>query len=51
MRKYQWLVIVALIGCMVSFAGCQRLERMLEPVLPEPEPEVETVEPVLPDEV
>ena len=44
MRKYQWLVIVMLIGCMVCFAGCERVPQqpVTTPVAPEPEP-VETM--------
>jgi hypothetical protein len=50
MRKYQWIfVIVALIGCAVFFTSCQRVGKMLEPVMPEPEP-TETVEPAEPVE-
>ena len=41
MRKYQWLVIVMLIGCIVVFAGCKRMERVIAPVVPDPEPTVE----------
>ena len=41
MRKYQWLVIVMLIGCVVAVAGCKRMERMMAPVVPDPEPTVE----------
>jgi len=37
MRKHQWLIIVALIGCMVSFTGCQRLKKILEPALEMPD--------------
>lgn len=47
MRKYQWLIIVMLIGCVVAFAGCKRMERVMAPVIPEPDPEppTEVVEP------
>ena len=44
MRKYQWFVIVILIGCIVAFAGCKRMEQMVTPVMPDPEPP-EVVEP------
>jgi len=37
MRKHQWLIIVALIGCLVSFTGCQRLKKILEPALEMPD--------------
>ena len=44
MRKYQWLMIVLLLlGCIVSFAGCERVAQIVAPVMPEPEP-TETVE-------
>ena len=56
MRKRQWVVIiVALIGCMVSFTSCEQGKKMMEPLLPDAEtvepvlPEVETVEPVMPE--
>ena len=45
MRKYQWIVIVTLISCMVSFASCQRIQKILDPTLPEAEPEVVEPEP------
>ena len=38
MRRYSSLIIVMLIGCIVSFAGCQRMEQMLTPAAPDPEP-------------
>ena len=44
MRKYQWLVIVMLIGCIAAFASCRRMEQMMAPAMPEPEPP-EVVEP------
>lgn len=31
MRKYQWFVIVILIGCIVSFAGCERIKQVVGP--------------------
>ena len=37
MRKYQWFIIVALIGCSVAFASCDRTQEMLAPVLPDAE--------------
>ena len=52
MRKYQWLVIVMLIGCIAAFASCRRMEQMMGPAMPEPEP-VETMpemEPEMPVE-
>ena len=45
MRKYQWLISVVLIGCTVLFLGCEKIPKMLDPVLPE----VETVGPVMRD--
>ena len=41
MRKYQSLILVVLIGCIVSFAGCERIQNLVAP-LPEAEPMVET---------
>lgn len=54
MRKYQWLISVVLIGCMISFTSCQRIQKILDPTLSETEPEVsetepEVVEPVMRD--
>ena len=55
MRKYQWLISVFMIGCTVLLVGCEKVPKMLDPVLPEVEtvepitPEVETVEPVMPE--
>ena len=37
MRKYQWLVIIALIGCMVSFASCNKMQKVKGPVVPNAE--------------
>ena len=34
MRKYQWLVIITLIGCMFLFAGCDEMQKMTGPVVP-----------------
>ena len=45
MRKYQWLIIVVLIGCMVSFTSCEKVPKMMEPLLPDVEPEVAKPEP------
>ena len=57
MRKYQWIVIVMLIGCMVSFTSCEKVPKMMDmimpdaeqvepPEVPEPAPEMTaTVEP------
>ena len=45
MRKYQWIVIIALIGCMVSFSGCEEGQKMMEPLLPDAEPVEEMMEP------
>ena len=44
MRKYQWIVIVMLIGCMVSFTGCERIPKIMEPLLPDAEPMEEMME-------
>ena len=43
MRKHQWIIVVALIGCMVSFTSCEKVPKMMEPLLPDAEP-VEMVE-------
>lgn len=46
MRRFQWIVgIIALIGCIVSFSGCEEGRKMMEPLLPD----AETNEPILPD--
>ena len=48
MRKFQCLMIVLLlVGCIIPFAGCKRMEQMMAPVIPEPDPEppTEMVEP------
>ena len=45
MRKYTWLVVLALITCTIAFASCKRMEQMIAPVMPEPEPPTEMVEP------
>ena len=37
MRKYQWLVIITLIGCMVSFASCNKMQKVEGPVVPNAE--------------
>ena len=47
MRKYSWIVVVMLIGCIVAFASCRRMEQMIAPVMPDAEmiePPPETVE-------
>ena len=46
MRKCQWIVILVLIGCAVSFTSCQRIQKVLQPGMPDPEPiETKMVEP------
>ena len=45
MRKYTWIVVLALIACTIAFVSCKRMEEMVSPVMPEPEPPTETVEP------
>ncbi len=37
MRKYQWLVINVLIGCIVSFASCNKMQKVEGPVVPDAE--------------
>ncbi|MCY4569856.1 MAG: hypothetical protein OXD49_16300 [Candidatus Poribacteria bacterium] len=32
MRKYQWIVIITLIGCMVSFASCTKVRKKSTPI-------------------
>lgn len=51
MRKYQWILVVALIGCVFSFSGCKRIQKVVLSEVPEPRPaEMVTVptEPVVP---
>ena len=46
MQKYQWIiVIIALMGCVVSFSGCEEGQKMMAPLLPD----AEASEPILPD--
>lgn len=47
MRKHCWIIIVALIICTVSLTSCEKVPKMMEPVLPDAEPEkmVEAPEP------
>ena len=33
MRKYRWAVIIFLIGCMISFAGCTKVEKKTIPAV------------------
>ena len=48
MRKCQWIVILVLIGCAISFASCQRIQKVMQPSMPDLEPiETEMVEPPL----
>lgn len=35
MRKYQWLLVLILIGYISAFTGCERSKEMLTPVLPD----------------
>ena len=49
MRKYKWLLIVVLIGITVPFIACQYVDKMTEPIMPEPDPEV--TEPTPPETV
>ena len=45
MRKYQWIAAtVALISCMVPFTSCEKVPKMLDPLLPDAE-QVEPMEP------
>ena len=45
MRKYQWIVIIMLLGFVFSVAGCNRVQKVLQPAMPDPEPmQTETVE-------
>ena len=45
MRKYTWIAVVTLIACTIAFASCKRMEEMISPVVPDPEPPTEMVEP------
>ena len=44
MRKYSWIVVIMLIGCMVSFTSCRQMEKMIAPVMPDAEPVEEMME-------
>ena len=48
MRKYTWIVVLALIVGTITFVSCKRMEEMAAPVIPDPEPveEMTTPEPV-----
>ena len=48
MRKYSWIMVVMLIGCIVAFASCKRMEQMMKPALPDAE-QVEPTE--MPEEM
>lgn len=41
MEKYQWIVILVLIGYTVLFSGCDEMEQMMEPVMTDREISVE----------
>lgn len=49
MRKHQWIVIIALIGCIISFSDCKSAEQKTQPVSSDAElmetakPPIETV--------
>ncbi len=43
-KNVQTQFLIVLLGCILSFASCKRMERVLTPVMPEPEP-TEVVEP------
>ena len=45
MRKYRWIIVLALIGCTIAFAGCQRIPKVVTPGTSDPEAPAETVEP------
>ena len=38
MTKYQWLVVITLIGCMISFASCNKTQQVKVSVVPDAEP-------------
>ena len=46
MRKHEWIVIVALIGCIVSFSDCKSAEQKTKPVSPDAEL-METAKPLV----
>ena len=54
MLKHCWIIIAILISCMAFFTGCQRGQKMMDPVLSDGEPEMvdppvePTVEPEIP---
>lgn len=37
MRKFRWLVIITLIGCIVAFASCNKMQKVEGPVVPNAE--------------
>ncbi len=43
MRKYQWVVILALISFVFAFVSCNRMQKVLQPTMPDPQP-IEMVE-------
>ena len=45
MRKYSWIVVIMLIGCIVAFSSCRRMEEMIAPIMPD----AEKVEPTVPE--
>ena len=52
MRKYKWIFIIALLGIAVSFIACEYADKMMKPIMPEPDPEPpEMVTPTLDPEV
>ena len=44
MRKYLWIAVIALLACAVYFTSCERVPKMMEPLLPDAE-QVEPIEP------
>ncbi|MDE0465896.1 MAG: formylglycine-generating enzyme family protein [Candidatus Poribacteria bacterium] len=48
MRKYLWIAVIALLACAVYFTSCEKVPKMMEPLLPD----VEQVEPTeMPEEM
>ena len=45
MRKYLWIAVIALLACAVYFTSCEKVPKMMEPLLPD----AEQVEPMVPE--
>ena len=45
MRQYLWIAVIALLACAVYFTSCEKVPKMMEPLLPD----AEQVEPMVPE--